>query len=320
MGVPILDEIVSSFRWLIDFFMSKTPAPIKFVVFLLFLIVFSAFFSVILHFVGIHCDSEGNVQKTPMTSLFTNYNIMTAGNEEFNSSAYFPEEKQAGINLDVIGTTTKADCLYEVCMAENKTIEDKEFLFYPNPDCVTEPFYLFDRGGGDFFGANVGCSACDDYISSATIGVRNIWDSNTYNDYNFNFCYGDAYKIEDYNWWQDLHCRDWWSCNIPENYYWENETGLFTCLNDDVCGENVTENTERITNVDFALLQAGATPFYEGQVSDRSYKKFVGVTCDTDYNPHLTIAGIKIFDYKIWLMIMVIYVLAMVLIYLRPQK
>jgi hypothetical protein len=313
MGIPIIDEIVSSFRWLVDFFVNKVPKPVTFLIFLLFLTIFATFFSVMLHMVGIHCNSEGIAEKTAFTSLFTNYNIMTAGQEKFNISSYQPSE----VTDSQFNNNVEVNCLYAVCLKDNATMLDNEFYEYEHPDCVGKPkHYLYRLAGGTSLGINFGCVECD-YISgfkATGINFLGFEETDTFGK----ACYSDAYLPLEYNWYQSMTCRDFWSCKIPEGYYWSNETGAYTCLDNEICGENLT-NSEILYNVDFLLKEAGAVPIYVVGKSEDDYTSFVGIKCDSNYNPELTIFKIPIFNYQIWVLIMIIYILIMVLFYARGK-
>lgn len=315
MGIPIIDEIVSTFRWLIDFFVNKTPKSIQFLIFLFFLLIFSTFFSVVLHFVGIHCDSQGVPQKTPFTSVFTNYNIMTAGDESFNISSYQPSE----VTDSQLNNNAEVNCLYKVCIKDGYNFSDNEFYEYSHPNCTgKQAYYLYRLSGGtSLLGFDLGCVECD-YIKgfkATQINFLGLEETDTFGT----ACSSNAHIPETYNWWQSINCRDFWSCHIPTGYYWNNLTGAYTCNNSSICEDNYTSQNV-VLNVDFLLQEAGAERIYDSEYSDGDYKKFVGISCDSNFNPELTVFGIPIFNYQIWILIMVIYILVMFLFMINPHK
>ena len=312
MGIPIIDEVISTLRWAIDFFMTKVPTPLKFFVFLLLLVVFGSFFSILLHFVGVHCDTSNTAYKTSMFDAYSNYQIYTAKDDVFNYSNYYPYEydERGGV------LSTLTSCLITVCNAtsDGSYWDEGDVFHYPHEACGnSNSYYLFSRGGGKLFDWNFGCVECDDFYTNLLI------KSSVGSSHEPNLCYNDAYKIDrdDMNTIQKTFCGDI-ACVPPENFYWESDTGKFTCMDDSVCGDNAS--TENLYVLDMLLESAGAEPLYVTSSNKNDYTRFVGISCDNDYNPNLTIASISVFDFKVWLMIMLIYILAMMLFYLRPQS
>jgi len=270
--------------------MDKAPRPVKIVMFLLFLLLFGAFIPFMLHTFGVHCNTDGEVVKT--SSLDVLHNIQIAfidPTEQTNITSFYPEK----IGLDVIEDVVGTNCYFEVCH-----VEDNEFYTSGQDECDNKtliyPFldkkWSWER-----------CITCDgdvnfSYIYRDFIGAVN-------RDY---YCFGDAYAIDydEMGWIQKLVCKPNSRCMPPEHYYYDYSSGLFTCQDLDICGVNATNNS--ITyRLDDYLKSAGAELMY-GEESNNDYKRLLYFKCSKDANPNLTLYGIPIFDYKIWLVLMVI--------------
>jgi len=265
----------------------------KFLVFLLLLLIFAVFFSTFLHIIGIHCNSSKIPVKTSILHPITNYEIMSSKDEIYNTTSYTPP--QSGFELRY--------CVFETCFvpSENKYY----WASHEKCDNLSTQFSL-SRGGSTLFGGIIdfACVDCDNWTPNYSVyGV--IGSKETSGAH----CFSDAFRIptEDMGWVQRNTCNLFESdCMPPEHYYWESDTGLITCLDDEVCGVN---QTEIIYTTDILLDQAGAELLYPVSVSDNDYRRFIQIKCDAELTPKFTIYGIPIFDYRAWLFIVLIYIM-----------
>jgi len=280
VGIPIVSEIWDGIRWIINFFVDKVPTPLKFLIFLLFLLFFGTLISVMLHLTGIHCNSDKDVVKTEALDIKTNIIVWRETNNVLTEQGYKISEihrwnKLAGVDCFYLLDDSSGE--HEFC--KNSTDPNCEY-YYRDSDCFNctsvDAGYIWDEGS--FLPTNVG-DVCD----------------------------GTAYKIE----W-DIFDR--WIvceklCQIPEHYVYNSSTGTYTCIDLDYCGSNAT--LESIPRMDDLLHDSNAELIYPITQSDRDYRSVVRIKCNNNFNPRLTFFGIDIFDYKIWLFLAVIWVLVM---------
>lgn len=148
--MSIISDIIDGFKWSIDFFIDKVPKPIKFILFLLLLMLFGAFFSTILHFTGIHCDSNNNAYKTSFFNFVSNYKITSSAGQIINQTEYTPVTNKV--------TVFEPDCMEIYCrppINDSRYGEDI-FYLYGGDNCAgADPIYTLSRDGGVLFGVDL---------------------------------------------------------------------------------------------------------------------------------------------------------------------
>lgn len=119
-------------------------------------------------------------------------------------------------------------------------------------------------------------------------------------------CFGDAYRLDEdeMGWFQKMVCNPDSRCMPPLHFYYEYDTGTFDCIDLEYCSQNNSNYTTTAV-IDEELKSAGAELRYKGE-TDKSYKKAILFKCSKDLKPQITLFGIPIFDYKIWLFLMII--------------
>lgn len=279
MGLPVIQELWDGLRWLIDFFVNKLPKPILFLIFLLFLMVFGFLISWVLHLSGIHCNSASEVVKVDLFKLGTNANILwetkdgvLRGQEVTICEAH---PKKCG---------KEHDCYFFALELDNGRWAECN-ITNSSANCI----YLLKEG------------SCFNCTSKEICFEEAMWwiICGQWHD----VCIDDAYAYhEDYS--MPFDCNWYTDCGIPKGYMWNSSTGKYNCIDQDICGANATYTN---TILDDKLDRAGAKSFYTGEKS--SMEKAVYIKCDKNLNPDLTFFGFPIFDYKIWLVIMLIFVL-----------
>jgi len=281
--VVVSDEI----RWLIDSFIDKTPRPIKILLFLLMLVGLISMIPFMLHIFGFHCNTDSEIIQTSPRKFIINLQLAFTGADEYiNTSSYVPDN----INAPLLGFPI-ASCRKPVCLVngtyywESDPYCDGKTTIYPSLTTLA----VWSR-----------CSICQGDVNSIGIQSSNMLGT----DY-FYLCLEDSIHLNqsDRNWYQDWVCDEGEDCTVPKYYKYEFDTGTFDCVDLDICGLN---NTKIISVVDDLLDQVGGELLYpEG--TTKNYESVARLKCDKSLNPELTFFGIPIFDYKIWLLLIVIY-------------
>lgn len=289
MGLPILDEIFAGIRWIIDFFFNKIPRPVQYLLFLMFLLVFSVLISFSIHLFGVHCDHDGDVVRTSPLQIATNIRIAFQDPlEQTNTTSFQPENIGFLIPLE--------SCKKPICHDY-----DEFFNWAVDSECdnkTTLNAYLTKQFD---WGKCVVCLGDENYsVIQSSFGLS---ETET-------LCFGDAYRINrtDMNFVQRMFCDPDSRCMPPVSYYYDYSTGLYTCLPEyeDFCGINATQD-EVVWTIDEELKEAGAEAIYSD--TDMDYRKAIYFKCDASRNPELTFFGIPFLDYKVWLLLFVLIVM-----------
>ena len=292
--VFILSDIREVLQWLLDQFMDKVPRPVKIIIFLLFILLLGSLISLFLQMIGIHCSSQNIPQAIDPFKVATNFNIIFASKDIIkgdNISVCDIHPEKCGSNPATSPTKLGWDCFYFAKPLANGNYQpcnDTNYssscrYFYREGRCFncTEAEICLDPNGG-------------------------FWCNRR------NVCFGDARPLED---GLSLACK--WrgvgSCDIPKGYVWNSTVGAFFCEDDTICGDNATDAA---TQVDFLLKRAGAVDLYDDK-NTNSYKHIVGITCDSNLNPQLAFFGIPLFNFKIWVLLMVVVVMFLFLSKIR---
>ncbi len=306
MTIPVISDIINGIKWSIDFFVDKVPNSIKFLIFLILLMAFGSFFSIILQMSGIHCDSNKEVHKTNFLDFFDNYKIMKSKGSIINYSSYQPDIYLGGY----------LNCLGIYCeppIGDYYEGVDDFYYLYGSEKCEGQnPIYMLSRKGANVLGFDFGCLKCDTYISSATV----LTLGGSYKIHSR--CLSDAYElpINEKNIYQKTACNSF-ACTPPKGYYWESDTGNFDCYDNNTCGINITE--QNVQEIDVLLDESNSNKLYVG-INENDYRKAVLITCDEQLTPIFTFYGIPIFNYEFWVLIMLMYVLIMLLFRLKASN
>ena len=291
MGIPIIDEVFSGIRWLIDFFMNKVPAPIKFLIFLLFLLFFGSMISFVLHLTGVHCNSDKEVVKTDFLDVGTNLALVWE-----DSKRIFSEQTLTICDVHPEKCGSESECYYHARELDNGLYVTCNQSI-PEADCK---YYLRD-------GICHNCTNQEICFQESMFWIF----CGTWHD----ICLDDAYYSEVTLYDTFTGCGS--TCYPPEHYFWNQTSGQYECKDLDYCGVGATKVQNPI--IDEKLLKANAELIYTSEEKRRNYKSLVYIKCNNNYNPRLTIFGIDIFDYKIWLFLVVIYVLVILLFKLNKH-
>jgi len=300
MGIPIIQELWDGIRWIIDFFINKSPNAIKILFFLLFLLLFGSIISFFLHIGGIHCNSELQPVKTSLTKLITNLRIMQITNDNIIDGQ---TATVCDAHPDMCGKEN--ECYYFARLQNDSGLYEECNVTSTDPNCN----YLMKNGV---------CFNCS-YREICFNPVGAFWFFNGFCTWH-DVCISNAYYQSPSS--QDFVCTGRDDCSVPKGYIWNITSGVYTCVNDLICGENATES---IPIIDEYLEKANYKLLYQSTTNNNDYRKFISITCQNNLNPELSLfgssskGGFPIFNYKIWLFIIVIYVMFIFLSVIRKH-
>ena len=273
-----ISGIISSVGDIIRTAFDTVPRPVKFVLFLLLLLFIGLLIQSILSVTGIYCDSADNPVQLH-GGFIKNLQLMDEVPNSIFLNLDAEEEGEYGISQfsDLI-----TDCSRIIPWGTIQYSDGTEEAFTNK--------HFFDGGR---------CTDCENVIIFAQTANGDFYDT-------YHYCTGDVLRLdkEDKSVWQKMFCSGVLrGCEPPEHYFWSQELGIFLCA-DETC-EGITLGDKW----DAKLQEAGAVYLYpEGETEDISYNKFVGISC-TDIKPNITIYGIRIFDYQMWIMLTLVGIL-----------
>ena len=283
-----ISGIISSIGDIIRTAFDTVPKPVKFLLFLLLLLFIGLLIQSILSVTGIYCDSANNPVKLGGGFI---KNIELA--DEVPNMAF--------LNLEAEEQAEYGISQFSDLITKCSKIIPYGLIQYP--DGAEEAFtdkYFFD---GTF------CTDCESVTIIEQLANGDVFDTH-------NFCTGTVLRLdkEDKSVWQKMFCGGMFGgCEPPEHYFWSQELDVFLC-SDETC-EGITLGEKW----DAKLQEAEATYLYpEGIIAKTSYEKLVGITC-TDIKPNLTVYGIPILDYKIWILLMLVAILVWVLTNIKKK-
>jgi len=289
MGIPIISEIWDGVRFIINFFFDKIPKPLQMLIFLVFLLVFGTLISFFLQIGGIHCNSNNDVVKVDILDIGTNLVLIWETRDE-------PFTSQ---NLTI-------------CQAHpEKCGRESECFFYAQERNDGYYDYCNMTSGNEnctYFLRDGLCHNCTEreicFKDAQFFFICGNWNS---------VCIDNAFSTGRESTDKFFGCSS--ACFVPENYVWNTTTGLYHCADQNRCGVNATIEADPI--IDEKLLKAGAELIYPETQSKYDYRNLVKIKCNNNFNPRFTFFGIDIFDYKIWLLLIVIWVMVMFLFKLK---
>jgi len=272
--IDILGGIQRGISWFLD----VTPKPIKIMIFLLFLIGFASIFGFLLNTTGHYCDSQGNLYKTGVFSFKTNFNLLTnmPSNDELSSTTIDPDDP-------VVKATTIVEC--NIVTTENQR-------YYYGEDEETKIFIP----EGIYYQSSERCVDCDfvdTYFNSSGGALART-----------TICLGDAYAkpYDELNWWGRQTCgKTFGICTPPPGYYYSKAENAYVCDAEDCEGRTMGQ----VWNEN--LKSIGAKIVTQDTISEYDYRKAVSVQCDIgDINPKFKVFGLEVFNYKLWIAIIVL--------------
>jgi len=292
MGLPIVQEIFDGIRWLIDFFIDKVPRPMKILIFLLFLLLFGSIISLFLQLAGVHCNASKEVVKVSTFDIGTNLALVWE-----TSKRTFIEENLTICDVHPERCGSEHECYFFARQLDTGNYEECN-----TTNTSTDCKYYLKEGT---------CHNCTDGEICFQDSII-LWFCGNWHD----VCLDNAYPSEHGTLTDSLTgCGS--SCYVPDHYLWNQTTGQYECVDSQYCGVGATIEADPI--IDQKLKKAGAELIYKVSEGRQSYTRMIYIRCNNDYNPRLTFFGIDLLDYKLWLLMIVIYVLV-VLFFKLKQK
>jgi hypothetical protein len=288
MGIPIISELWDGIRWVIDFFVNKTPKPIKIMFFLLSLIFLGTLISSILHLSGFHCTSNKEVVKVDTIDLTSNIKIWYITTRD-SITGDTVDVTEALPNYNSITTLTECFLFLKNESGDFKTCEDE-----------------INETGCRYYMTEPNCHDCNQ------LDVGTVFSGN----WHFAVCSDYAYYKDDYTPYESLICEI--NCEIPFGYRFDPYNVIFECIDNDVCGDNVTVDKQQLSAIDSAIENSDYEVITTSDLKG-DYKSVVNIKCNNNYHPRLAFFNIDIFDYKIWLFVIVIYVMFMFLSHIKKH-
>lgn len=277
-----ISGLISSIGDIIKTAFDTIPRPIKFILFLLLLLVAGTLIQSSLHLFGVFCDSADHPVNIGL-NIFNNIDLIS----EIPSTEFIGVEAIGTANLqrgveECSQYYESGTIIYDDGTKENFT----ERWFYNGRACTTCEIITVDPEGFTLTG-------------------------------NQKLCLGDALRQsnEDKSLLDKWFCGKKWfgRCEPPEHYYYDSAINLYMC-EDETC-EGITMGMVW----DDKLQEQGATYLYpEGTFTKTSYDKFVSITC-SDIKPNITVYSIPIFDYRMWILLTLVIILIWVLTKLKGK-
>ncbi|CAK0747249.1 hypothetical protein CCP1ISM_260007 [Azospirillaceae bacterium] len=251
------------------------PRPIKFIMFLSFILLLGFLIQYTMQIFGLFCDSSNN----PVNVGFNLGNIGMIND--------IPDANQ----VDLVGRP-----IGELPLSRLSNVLSRCSRLYPiGTDYKTKTNNYTTTDETWFYDGTL-CSDCE---------VAWVFDSGWDKK-----CLGDVERTPDSekSIFRRWFCGEQWNqaCEPPENYYYDSSLNIYVC-NDETCEGEAKTIGEYWNEV---LASAGAKQLYpEGfNATRREYTNAVGISCK-DLKPMLSIFGIAIFDYTLWIMITLIGIL-----------
>lgn len=304
MGLPIVQEIYDGLRWIIDFFWSKAPRPLQIIIFLLMLLLFSNVIIGMLHLIGLHC----NQAKEPVTVSFfdvgTNvwvfYDTVIAKRFDTPNVSFSDMHPYLKFTL---GAFSENDC---ILFLTNKT---GTLTFCDAMNDTTCKYYYREEPLREGLLFTNGCVICNYSNIGNVYAPQRVtnWLPVGY------LCTDDAYPLNHSTgvFYSFFNCNA--QCKIPQHYKFDINTGDYDCIDLDYCGANRTQEPEYhfqelLNNADAKLLYT------------TKEQNVIEVKCTADFNPRPTLLGLDIFDYKIWVLLLIIGGMVLFLTHLGQQS
>lgn len=280
----LLDDI----RGLINDFFDKTPRIVQLLMGLLLVAIVGILITFSLQLFGFHCNSDKVVMKISTINFPANLGmIFLDKTDEPLPNSLTQCEAETLVSKFMITCSQEST---DICIKHIRQVDGDlwESCNMTNPpiDCIY-----------GLRSIRATCNTTSIYLDSRS------WTNR------FTLCLNDANQVN-LSWWETGYP----DCAFPTHYYFSSTTGKYECLDMDYCGTNATAKPKTI--LDDKLASYGAVPYYQS-TNENDINSAVLLTCNNDYTAQVTVYGIPIFDYQIWILMMVIVGLAKLLINLK---
>lgn len=279
---------------IIKSFFDLLPKPIKFLFFLILLLILGAVIGWLLNGFGVYCDSADNPVR--ISNVFSSIDLMNEipDTDLLNLEVIEPQETESYLR--------SSHC--NLCYEAGEVIVIRELR---NGSKIEQ-----NISQRTCFYKDSGCVICEDVVELNPI------DYNIFGNLR-GYCMGKATikPYEDKNLFQKALCgaKFYGLCQPPEHYFYDGVTEQYLCEDETCTGITAGDRW------DDKLRKAGAIMLYPKLTTEELARnpdktpvtkidsdKLVQVSCQY-LQPTITIYGIPIFDYRYWLIIMIIIIL-----------
>lgn len=269
------------------------PRPVKFLMFLLLLLIIGQVIQYSLHLFGIFCNSANQPVQTH-DGLFANMGLL----------GKIPDSR----NFNLSGQNTEEIAYTTIAQEVTKCSRNIRYATIESPNGSTRNI----TSTAEWFYDGSTCTDCnkvfiteyDPSFSMVSVSTKQ-------------WCEGFVFPLNhSKNLWQKLVC--WMACEPPTGYYYDDTSNIYVCIDEATCKK---ESQTLGEEWDTLLLNNGATLLYpEGNCQEikdietrtsfncEGSEVSTGVVCQ-DYQPKISVFSIPIFDFTIWILLTLVFLL-----------
>jgi len=271
----IFPDVIGAIQRTFTWFLTSAPRLLQLLIFLLMVLLLASIFGFFINGTGNFCDTAGNEYKTGTFSVVTNIQLIAdmPSNDDLNSETIDANTVDEG-NTKIL---TCGAFFYDV----------EKILDNGTRTGLEEGYYFHDSGR---------CTECDNIIK-VYVGVGQTE----------RYCDQEVLYPKSYD---DLTLLGKWTCgktlgacSIPEGYYWRQTDNQLVC-DSPLCKNEVGEDNTVGQLWNLKLKQSGAKIVEEEDANRQDYKNMITLDCEAgDINPKFKFFGIEVFNYKLWVML-----------------
>jgi hypothetical protein len=289
--------ILGDFAGVISDVFQTFPKPLLFIIFFVILLLIGGVIQFSLQIFGVFCDSA----KHPVNIGF--------GTDNFGLISDVPDQNLLGISGKTIQNWNMKIPVVpyvSITFPAAKSVITRCSHRYLNAEVCYSSTNCTNVSDQWFFDGQLcaNCTTATIYDYGATMGGAVLDTSNK--------CIGNATRINDSekSFWQKTFCSDnpnlFQSCDIPVNYYYDSTLNILRCNSGSNC-LNLTIGQQW----DQLLEDNGAVYLYPNQSSDNygDYNNAVGIKCSDNLHPLITLFGIELFNYQLWILLFLCVIL-----------
>jgi hypothetical protein len=274
----LLGDVGTAIGNIIGTIFHTIPKPLLFLIFLAILLLLGQLLTYVFNIAGIYCNSADVPVKTGF-NLLTTVELIGA----------VPDKNEIG----------KDDVALNTVLGLNNE-KGTDCSIYLTSGTITYTNGTTQNFTNRWFYDGTYCSQCTE-IKILDYTGRSFMQMNVKPE--DGICLGDAYRLPDSSkgWWKQWNCK----CEPPIHYKYSYQTNTYQCIDANGCTQ-ITIGQKW----DDTLKSKGATVLY-GDLNENTnpqYTGMIGITC-RDLHPRLAIWHIDIFDFRLWVVLMLLTIL-----------
>jgi len=281
----IFGDIIGFFQSLFQTITNILPKPVLFILFLFIMLFLGNLLSYVFNINGIYCNGADEPVKLN-GNFINNLGLISEVPEKNNLNEINP----TGLSFSDDITS----CYKRIDATDNAIIKiiDKNSVREGNITNITTTQFFFNSPQ---------CADCED-VELTYIEYNNAVQIKACSGYAYPLNYSDNSKI---TWYQKLVCGRT-SCAVPQGFYFDYKTGLMKCSGNGCSGLTYSDDwNNKLKKYDATLLY----PEIDGNSNRKlGYDEALGITC-VDLQPKLSVYSINIFDYKLWVVLTLIFIM-----------